>query len=58
MMTVIAAPESREAAGRPAKPTGRSNEFYAREAILEHIEDLDDAIIADQRRRMTAREFR
>ncbi|HVX73882.1 MAG TPA: DUF6290 family protein, partial [Devosia sp.] len=32
-----------------AKKTGRTKSFYAREAILEHIEDLEDAYIAEER---------
>ncbi len=32
-----------------AKRTGRSKSFYAREAILEHIDDLEDLYIAKQR---------
>ena len=32
-----------------AKKTGRTKSFYAREAILEQIEDLEDAYIAEER---------
>ena len=32
-----------------AKKTGRSKSFYAREAILEHLDDLEDAYLALQR---------
>ena len=32
-----------------AKRTGRTKSFYAREAILEHIDDLEDLYIAKQR---------
>lgn len=32
-----------------AKRTGRSKSFYAREAILEHIGDLEDIYVAEQR---------
>lgn len=32
-----------------AKATGRTKTFYAREAILEHIEDLEDLYLAEQR---------
>ena len=31
-----------------AKRTGRSKSYYAREAILEHIEDLEDIYIAEK----------
>lgn len=32
-----------------AKATGRTKTFYAREAILEHLEDLEDLYLAEQR---------
>lgn len=32
-----------------AKKTGRTKSFYAREAIIEHLEDLEDAYIAEER---------
>jgi RHH-type rel operon transcriptional repressor/antitoxin RelB len=32
-----------------AKKTGRTKTFYAREAILEHLEDLEDIYLATQR---------
>ena len=32
-----------------AKRTGRTKSFYAREAILRHIEDLEDAYVARKR---------
>jgi len=32
-----------------AKATGRSKTFYAREAILEHLDDLEDLYLAEQR---------
>lgn len=32
-----------------ARITGRTKTFYAREAILEHLADLEDAYIAEQR---------
>ena len=31
-----------------AKATGRTKTFYAREAIIEHIEDLEDIYLAEQ----------
>ena len=34
---------------RLAKRTGRTKTFYAREAILRHLEDLEDAYEADRR---------
>jgi RHH-type rel operon transcriptional repressor/antitoxin RelB len=32
-----------------AAATGRTKTFYAREAIVEHIEDLEDIYLAEQR---------
>lgn len=32
-----------------AKKTGRTKSFYAREAILNHLEDLEDAYLAEDR---------
>ncbi len=32
-----------------AQATGRTKTFYAREAILEHLEDLEDLYLAEQR---------
>ena len=32
-----------------AKTTGRTKTFYAREAILEYLEDMEDFYIAEQR---------
>jgi RHH-type transcriptional regulator, rel operon repressor / antitoxin RelB len=35
--------------GRLAKKTGRTKTFYAREAILQHLEDLEDIYLAEKR---------
>ena len=35
--------------GNLAKKTGRTKTFYAREAILEHLDDLEDMYLAEQR---------
>lgn len=32
-----------------AKKTGRTKTFYAREAILEHLDDLEDIYLASER---------
>jgi RHH-type rel operon transcriptional repressor/antitoxin RelB len=34
---------------RLAKRTGRTKTYYAREAILKHLEDLEDIYIAERR---------
>jgi len=31
-----------------AKATGRTKSFYAREAILEHLDDLEDTYLAEK----------
>jgi RHH-type rel operon transcriptional repressor/antitoxin RelB len=42
---------------RLAKKTGRTKTFYAREAILEHLEDLEDIYLATQRLRRPAKTY-
>ncbi|MFO1240699.1 MAG: TraY domain-containing protein [Sphingomonadaceae bacterium] len=32
-----------------AKVTGRTKSFYARQAILQHLDDLEDRYVAEQR---------
>ena len=34
---------------RLARATGRTKTYYAREAILEHLDDLEDLYLAEQR---------
>ena len=34
---------------RLAKATGRTKSFYGREAILEHLDDLEDLYLAERR---------
>ena len=34
-----------------AEATGRTKSFYVREAILEHLEDLEDLFLAERRLR-------
>ncbi len=38
-----------------AQRTGRTKTFYAREALLEHIEDLEDTYIATERLKKSER---
>jgi len=42
---------------RLAKKTGRTKTFYAREAILKHLEDLEDVYLATQRLRHRAKTY-
>lgn len=48
-MLAIRLPEDIEARlDKLAKRTGRSKTFYAREAILEYLEDMEDLYLAEQ----------
>lgn len=48
-MLAIRLPEEIEARlDQLAKRTGRSKTFYAREAILEHLDNLEDVYLAEQ----------
>ena len=38
-----------------AKLTGRTKTFYVREAILDHLEDLEDAYIAEKRLKISGK---
>jgi RHH-type rel operon transcriptional repressor/antitoxin RelB len=40
-----------------ADKTGRTKSFYAREAILQHIEDLEDAYLASARLKRPAKRW-
>ena len=42
-------PEIEERLERLAKLTGRTKTYYAREAILRHLEDLEDTFLAVER---------
>ena len=53
MLALRLPPEIAKRLDSLAKRTGRTRSFYAREAILRHIEDLEDAYLA--RRRLARR---
>lgn len=42
---------------RLVKRTGRTKTFFAREAILEHLEDLEDIYLATQRLRRPSKTY-
>ena len=42
---------------RLAEKTGRTKTFYAREAILRHLEDLEDIYLATRRLRRPAKTY-
>jgi len=49
-MLAIRLPEKIEKRlARLAKRTGRTKTYYAREAILKHLEDLEDIYLAEKR---------
>lgn len=49
MLAIRLDPEIEKRLVALAKKTGRTKTFYAREAILEHLEDLEDIYLARQR---------
>ena len=53
MLALRLPPEIEQRLDALAKKTGRSKSYYAREAILRHIEDIEDYYLA--RRRMQRR---
>ena len=46
MLAIRLKPELEQRLERLAKKTGRTKTFYAREAIEEHLEDLEDYYLA------------
>jgi RHH-type rel operon transcriptional repressor/antitoxin RelB len=57
MLAIQLDPDTEQRLERLAKLTGRTTASYAREAILEHLEDLEDTYIATQRLKTPARSF-
>ena len=49
MIAVRLPPEVERRLEKLARKTGRSKTFYVREAILQHLEDLEDYYLAVQR---------
>ena len=49
MLSVRLAPEMMERLQTLADKTGRTKSFYAREAILRYLEDMEDTFIAIER---------
>jgi RHH-type transcriptional regulator, rel operon repressor / antitoxin RelB len=49
MLALRLPPEIEERLEALAKRTGRSKSFYAREAILQHLDDLEDYYLAVER---------
>ncbi len=49
MLALRLPPEIEARLDELARKTGRSKSFYAREAILEHLDDLEDIYLAEKR---------
>jgi RHH-type transcriptional regulator, rel operon repressor / antitoxin RelB len=49
MLAIRLPPEIETRLDALSKATGRTKTFYAREAILEHLDDLEDIYLAEQR---------
>lgn len=49
MLAIRLSPEVEARLEALAKSTGRTKSFYAREAIMEHLEDLEDYYLAAER---------
>jgi RHH-type rel operon transcriptional repressor/antitoxin RelB len=48
MLAIRLEPEIEARLADLAKKTGRSKTFYAKQAILEHLDDLEDLYLAEQ----------
>lgn len=57
MLAIRLESEIEERLARLAKKTGRTKTFYAREAILEHLGDLEDGYLALKRMENPGRVF-
>ncbi|BAJ83167.1 putative antitoxin (plasmid) [Acidiphilium multivorum AIU301] len=49
MLAVRLPPEIESRLDALAQATGRAKSFYVREAIMEHLDDLEDLYLAEQR---------
>ena len=49
MLAIRLPPEIEARLERLAKRTGRTKTFYAREALLEYIDDMEDLYLAEKR---------
>lgn len=57
MLAIRLESEIEERLARLAKKTGRTKTFYAREAILEHLDELEDGYLALKRLENPGRVF-
>ena len=51
MLAIRIDPETEQRLAALAEKTGRTKTFYAREAILAHLDDLEDFYLAEERLR-------
>ena len=49
MLAIRLPPDVEDRLEALAKATGRTKTFYAREAIIEHLDDLEDVYLAERR---------
>ena len=49
MLALRLKPDIEKRLSRLAKRTGRTKSFYAREAIIEHLQDIEDYYLASER---------
>ena len=57
MLAIRLQPDVEKRLERLAKKTGRTKTFYAREAILQHLDDLEDYYLAAEAARNPGRTF-
>jgi RHH-type rel operon transcriptional repressor/antitoxin RelB len=57
MLALRLDPKIEERLNRLAKKTGRTKSYYAREAILEHLDDLEDTYLALRRLEQPAKTY-
>ena len=57
MLAIRLDAETETRLNRLAKKTGRTKTFYAREAILEHIQDQEDIYLATERLKSPAKTY-
>ena len=55
MLAIRLDPDTENRLSLLAKRTGRTKTFYAREAILEHLADMEDIYLATQRLQNSAK---
>jgi RHH-type rel operon transcriptional repressor/antitoxin RelB len=57
MLAIRLDPDTESRLDSLAKKTGRTKTFYAREAILQHLEDLEDIYLATKRLRRPGKTY-